>query len=83
MIVKIDSVLESKNKTRNWLSQETGITYANISNLCNGKTTSVQFHVIDKICSVLECSISDIFEAEFIEINREIVYLNKIKNLNN
>lgn len=46
MIIKIDSVLKERKKTRNWLSEETGITYANICNLCNGKTTSVQF---DKI----------------------------------
>lgn len=79
MIIKIDSVLKSQNKSRNWLSEETGITYANICNLCNGKTTGIQFDNLEKICNVLKCSVSDILEPEYFEINRIIVYQNKIK----
>ena len=81
MIIKIDSILKECKKSRNWLSEETGITYTNICNLCNGKTTSIQFDKIEKICSVLNCSIQDILEPEHININRKIVYENKLNNI--
>lgn len=81
MKVLIDDILKQQGKTRNWLSNETGITYTNICNLCNGKTTSIQFKKIDKICSVLDCNISDIFSHEQIQANRLIAYQEKINNL--
>lgn len=82
MKVLIDNVLKQQGKTRNWLSEETGITYANICKLCNGKTKSIQFDIADKICSVLDCKISDILSHEKIEINRLIAYYNKVNKLN-
>ena len=81
MIIKIDSVLKERKKTRNWLSEETGITYTNICNLCNGKTTSIQFDKIEKICSVLDCSIEDLLQPEHIDINRQIVFENKLNKI--
>ena len=81
MIVKIDEVLEKQNKSRNWLSEETGIMYKALCKLCKGGTTSISFDVIEKICSVLNCSISDILQPEYIEINRQIVYQNKANHL--
>lgn len=77
MIVKIDKILESQGKSRNWLSEETGIMYKTLCRLCNGQTTSISFDVVEKICSVLNCSITDILEPEHIEINRQIVYQSK------
>lgn len=80
MKILIDNILKQQGKTRNWLSNETGITYTNICNLCNGKTTSIQFDKIDKICSVLKCDISDIFSHEQVQIDRLIVYQKKIND---
>lgn len=62
--VKLDEVLKSKRRTKYWLSKQTGITQQNIGKLANGKTKSIKFENIDAICTALECSISDIFEAE-------------------
>lgn len=64
MKVKINQLLESQGKTRYWLSVKTGITYANITNLCEGKTTRINFEAIDKICFALNCTPSDILEPE-------------------
>lgn len=79
MIVKIDQVLEQQNKTRYWLSIQTGITYPNIRNLCNGETTSFRFDKIDKICSVLNCQIADILEAEVLD--RELFSMSEAINI--
>lgn len=60
MQVEIDKILKERNKTRYWLSKETGITYTNISNLANNKTSSIKFEVLESICEALECSPNDI-----------------------
>lgn len=62
MKVAIDSLLTKQGKTRYWLSNETGITYTNITNLCNNKTSSIKFDMIKKICKALSCTPNDIFD---------------------
>ena len=60
MKVILNDTLKSKNISQYQLSKLTGITAGNINNLCNNKTSSVQFSVLDKICEVLNCEVSDI-----------------------
>lgn len=67
MIVKIREMLEKKDKTMYYLSKQVGVSQNNLSNLADGKTSSVKFEILDKICSILECDIQDILEAEKIE----------------
>lgn len=64
MKIMIDEILKQQNKTRYWLSKETGITYPNIVKLCNNNTTSIRFSMIDSICHVLNCNPSDIIIVE-------------------
>lgn len=64
MKVKLDEVLKSKNKTKYWLSKQTGMTQQNVGKLVNGQTKSIKFENIDTICTALECNVGDIFEAE-------------------
>lgn len=62
--IKIDELLQDKNKTRYWLHKETGITYANISKLCEGHTKSINFTVLEKVCEALKCEPKDIIKKE-------------------
>lgn len=64
MKIKIDQLLKKQGKTRYWLSEQTGITYPNIRNLCTNQTSSIKFDVIQKICTALNCDISDILEID-------------------
>jgi Predicted transcriptional regulator len=64
MKVILKDTLKSKNISQYQLSKKTGITAANINNLCNGKTTSIQFSMLDKICDAIDCEISDILLHE-------------------
>jgi len=61
MKILIDVLLTQQGKTRYWLSQQTGITYQNICNLCNNKTSSIKFDMLVSICHVLNCTPNDIF----------------------
>lgn len=64
MNIILNDTLKSKNKSQYWLSKQTGIAASTLSNLCNSKTSSIQFSVLDKICDTLDCEVSDILMHE-------------------
>lgn len=64
MKIYIDEILKERNQSRYWLAKVTGITYPNITNLCNGKTSGIKFDIIEKICHALQCTPNDIFIIE-------------------
>ena len=59
MEVQLDVLLEQKNVTRYWLSQQIGVTYITIMKLCNNQTDSIKFKIAEDICRVLECRLED------------------------
>lgn len=64
MKVILNDTLKSKHISQYKLAKDTGIATSTLSNLCNNKTSSVQFSVLDKICSTLDCEISDILKRD-------------------
>lgn len=64
MKIILNNTLKNKNISQYKLAKDTGIAASTLSNLCNNKTSSVQFSVLDKICDALDCEISDILEHE-------------------
>lgn len=64
MKVILKKTLKNKNISQYRLSKTTGIAVSTLSNLCNNKTSSIEFSVLQKICTALDCEISDILEKE-------------------
>lgn len=62
MIIKLREALDQRNKSIYWLNKQTGIASSTLSRICNNKTSSIEFSVLDKICDALDCEISDILE---------------------
>lgn len=62
MYIKIDDILAKQNKTRYWLSKNSGMAYQNIMKLCNNETVSIKFEFIENICKALNCTPNDIFD---------------------
>lgn len=62
--IKINELLEAKQKTRYWLAKEIGMTHQNLTKLANNQTESIKFDYLEKICDVLECSPNDILSIE-------------------
>lgn len=60
----IDVMLEQNSKSRYWLAKEVNMSYNALAKLCDGKTESVRFSVLDSVCMALSCKIEDIIEAE-------------------
>lgn len=60
MKITLIDTLQKRKKSQYWLAKETGIAASTISNLCTGKTTRIDFDVIEKICDALNCTPNDI-----------------------
>lgn len=60
--ITLDKTLENLNITRYKLAKRTGIQYQIIDNYYKNKVTRYDSYVLDKICTALDCEISDIIE---------------------
>ena len=58
--VDLDVMLARRKMSLNELSQQVGITPANLSILKTGKAKSVRFSTLDAICKTLRCQPGDI-----------------------
>ena len=64
MQIKLRDVLDKEGKSIYQLKKETGIAASTLSRICNNKTSSIEFSVLDKICEALNCTVSDILVPE-------------------
>lgn len=60
--IKIDKILKEQNKSLYWLAQATELSYPTIHRLVNGKTSSINFDTLEKICLALGVDISDVLK---------------------
>ena len=58
----LDKVLEKQNMSRYELAKKTDIQYHVIDNYYKNRVIRYDSFVLDKICSVLECDVSEIIE---------------------
>lgn len=64
MKVILNETLKAKGISQYKLAQETKIAASTINNLCNGKTTRIEFSVLDKICDALNCNVDSVLMHE-------------------
>jgi putative transcriptional regulator len=62
IVVNLDVMLAKRKMSLTELSEEVGITMANLSILKTGKAKAVRFSTLEDICKVLECQPGDILE---------------------
>lgn len=60
----IDELLAKQSKTVYWLSKQTGISQFSMGKIVKGKTASIKFDIIEKICIALNCQVGDILKIE-------------------
>lgn len=58
--VHLDTLLAEREMTLTELSEEVGITLANLSILKTGKTRAIRFSTLDALCEVLGCQPGDL-----------------------
>lgn len=62
IIINLDKVMKSKNVKLKDLSDDVGITLANLSILKNNKAKAIKLSTLEKICASLDCTPGDIIE---------------------
>lgn len=62
IVINLDVILAKKKMSLTELSEQVGLTMANLSILKNGKAKAVRFSTLAKICEVLDCQPGDILE---------------------
>ncbi|HHU49613.1 MAG: helix-turn-helix domain-containing protein [Caldicoprobacterales bacterium] len=62
IIVNLDVMLAKRKMSVTELSENIGITMANISILKNGKAKAIRFSTLEAICKALDCQPGDILE---------------------
>ena len=60
--IKLDVVLVYKGMTLKELSEKTGLTISNLSNIKNNRIASIRFSTLEKLCKVLSCQPYDLLE---------------------
>ena len=62
IIVNLDVMMAKRKISLNDLSEQVGITTANLSVLKTGKAKAIRFSTLEALCKILECQPSDILE---------------------
>ncbi len=62
IIVNLDVMLAKRKMSMTALSEQVGITLANLSILKNGKGKAIRFTTLDRLCEVLRCQPGDLLE---------------------
>ena len=60
--VNLDRMLLERKMTLTQLSEEVGITIANLSNLKTGKAKAIRFTTLAALCETLNCQPCDLLE---------------------
>ena len=61
--ITLDEALYAREKTRYWLSKETGIHYKTIDSYYKNKIKRYEADSILKICVALDCEVGDIIKV--------------------
>lgn len=62
IIIRLDRVLADRKMSLTTLSEQVGITMANLSNLKTGKVSAIRLGTMEAICKALSCQPGDLFE---------------------
>ena len=60
--LRILEILESHNHTKYWLFKQLDLSYQNFNRMVNNETSSIRFENLDKLSTILNCPVGDLFE---------------------
>lgn len=60
--IKLDELIEKSGISKNKLSHKAEMQRTQLNNYCNNQITRLDINVLARICTVLNCSISDLLE---------------------
>lgn len=60
--LRVLDILKEQQHTKYWLYKQMDMSYQNLSRLLNNETSSIKFENLDKLSTILNCPVGDLFE---------------------
>ena len=60
--LRVLDILKEQNHSKHWLYKQMELSYQNFNRMVQNETSSIKFENLEKLCSILNCSIGDLFE---------------------
>ena len=60
--LRILEILEEQNHTKYWLFKQMDLSYQNFNKMITNQTKSIRFENLDKLSSILNCTVGDLFK---------------------
>ena len=60
--LRVLDILKEQNHSKYWLYKQMELSYQNFNRMVQNETSSIKFENLEKLCSILNCSIADLFE---------------------
>jgi putative transcriptional regulator len=61
VVRRLAEIRKEKKKSLYWLAKQTGVSQQNLGRIESGKTTRIEFDILDRICESLDCQPGDLF----------------------
>lgn len=61
--LRILEILKEQNHTKYWLYKQMDLSYQNFNRMVMNETSSIKFENLDKLSTILQCPIGDLFEV--------------------
>lgn len=59
--LRVLDILEEQHRSKYWLFKRMDMSYQNFNNLVSNRTSSIRFSNIEKLCTILNCPVGDLF----------------------
>ena len=66
--LRILEILEEQKHTKYWLFKQMDLSYQNFNKMITNQTKSIRFENLDKLSSILNCSIGDLLKRQTMRI---------------
>ena len=60
--LRVLDILKEQNHSKYWLYKQMELSSQNFNRMVQNETSSIKFENLEKLCSILNCSIGDLFE---------------------
>lgn len=60
--LRIIEILEEQGRSRYWLDKQMGMHYVSFKNMIENNTTSIRFDTLDKLSTILNVPVGELFE---------------------
>ena len=60
--LRVLDILKEQNHSKYWLYKQMELSYQNFNRMVQNETSSIKYENLEKLCSILNCSIGDLFE---------------------